>query len=359
MTPPTSIGPSIHTQIGVPLIRDSCSEAEDVLTTIFECNGHPRPGPGVATGPSELIAGRLASYLQIGYRCPALALHDSPGPAVGRSEDGHDLRPVGSEQGGGAGHLTPASQPVGKSRVNGAHTAAGLCKTVTVATYDRLHALRASSTGIRPSQALASGVPVVLGIVLGLFCVGSDYLLRYPWSLAGNVAGTWVLVAFAAGALAPRGSIVRSSVTGFVALVIATLVYYVATSFLWPRSAIGLLVPGVVVWSLVASVAGPLAGAAGAIWRGRIVGRRAPWLRGAAVGVIAAALFAEAAALWVESSEGAIPELLIATAIPLLLLRRRQDLVSAYAALGAFSLVAVPLMVLGQPVVFRLAGAGW
>jgi hypothetical protein len=213
----------------------------------------------------------------------------------------------------------------------------------------------------RPTEAAALSTAV--GIALGLVSVASDYLLRYPWALVGNVVGTWIVVAFAVGA-ATGPSTTRAAVCGLLALVVATITYYVATSFAWPSSAIGLLVPGVVAWTVVSVIAGPIAAAAGRAWRsGRLFGRERWWLRPLAVAGVSAVLAAEAGLVALRSTDadvllGAAAELAVALAIPLVLLRDARNRLTSYALAAIAVVVGLPVMSVSLPIVFRLAGSG-
>lgn len=212
-------------------------------------------------------------------------------------------------------------------------------------------------------RAAAVGFALGAGLLLGLLSVGSDYLLSYPWSMIGNVAGTWVLVAFAIGAVADR-SIARGAIAGLLALVTATVVYYAAMSLIWPPSSVSKLVPGVVVWGVVALVVGPGAGAAGAAWRGGAAGRSRPrWLRPVAVGAAAAVLAAEGAFLAVTASTsetllGAGVELVVAGMVPIALVGPARERALAYATLALVGLASLPVAGILIPAIFMLAGSG-
>ena len=208
------------------------------------------------------------------------------------------------------------------------------------------------------------GVPLVVGAVLGMVSVSSDYLLRQPWSAVGNLAGTWVLAAFAVGARSRQPSITRGAGSGLLSLVTAAIVYYLLTALLWPPEAIGRLVFGVIVWVLVAVAAGPVAGAAGASWRGASWPRSAQaWSRPVSVAAVAAMLFAEAMFLGLGTADADWPslvaELAIAAALPVVLLRSLSEIAVAYGAIAVLAFVGLPLTAILMPIVFKLAGAGW
>jgi hypothetical protein len=110
-------------------------------------------------------------------------------------------------------------------------------------------------------------IAVATGVALGTFSVLSDYFLHNPWAIAGNIAGTWVIVAFVVGALAMKGAAREGALAGLVALLSATVAYYVGTAIGWDVVNVARLVPGVLTWGAVALIAGPVAGGSGAVWR--------------------------------------------------------------------------------------------
>jgi hypothetical protein len=219
---------------------------------------------------------------------------------------------------------------------------------------------RLDTRGLRSVVA----VSVAAGIGLGLLSFASDYVLPHPWAMIGNVTGTWVLVAFAVGAICSERSLSAGIIAGLLALLLATPVYYLVTSLMWPSSSVGLLLFGLVVWSVVAAIVGPVAGGAGAVWRrGALLGRTSWWLRPAAVAGLSAVLAAEAAVYVVVTLDWdpvvVTAEALLGAALPLVLLRSFRDRVAAWVGLVVLVAVGLPVMVVGIPFAFRLAGGGW
>ncbi len=205
---------------------------------------------------------------------------------------------------------------------------------------------------------------LVVGVLLGLLSFTSDYLLRYPWSMVGNTAGTWVLAGFAVGALTGHGSVLRAALAGLGALAIATVVYYASMALVWPSESVPKLLPGVIVWGAASLIVGPAAGAAGGTWtRGLGQGGDRWWLRSVAVGLVAAVLAAEAVFRWggaayPDDYAVAGVELAVAALIPLALLRPVRERVTSLTTVVLVGGAAVPLLGLLIPIVFKLAGSG-
>jgi uncharacterized protein DUF6518 len=202
------------------------------------------------------------------------------------------------------------------------------------------------------------------GVALGTFSVLSDYFLHNPWAIAGNIAGTWVVVAFAVGALAMPGAARNGGMGGLVALLAATLAYYVGTSIAWDVVNVSRLLPGVLVWGGVSIAAGPIAGAAGAVWRRHSFRRRTDWwLPAIAVAVLAAPLAAEGLYLaWLFSGEdgatAGVAELLIGLSLPMWMLRPWRERRLAYATVAVLGIVGVAVLWLGLRELEMLAGSG-
>lgn len=202
------------------------------------------------------------------------------------------------------------------------------------------------------------------GIGLGLVSFLSDYVLPLPWSMIGNLTGTWMLVAFAVGAVASVRSMAWGVLAGPLALVTATVAYYAATAMTWPSSSAGHLLSGVVVWGIVSVLAGPLAGSAGVVWRrGRLGTRDGWWLRPAAVAGVAAVVAAEAVFLRIATIDSdplvVAAELLVAAVLPFGLLRTGRERATACGLMFLLGSVGLPVMAVVTPLLFRLAGGGW
>lgn len=207
-------------------------------------------------------------------------------------------------------------------------------------------------------------IAVAAGVALGAFSVFSDYFLTNPWAIAGNIAGTWVLVAFLVGAFSIKGAARDGALGGLVALLSATLTYYAGTSIAWDMVGLSRLLPGVIVWGAVAVLAGPTAGACGAVWRRRSFhGRTDWWIPAVAIGVVAAPLVAEGLYMaWLFTGEvGAVAgfaELALGLALPVWLLRSTTEWRVAYPALAAVGLLVLVAMGLGLRSIQMVAGSG-
>jgi uncharacterized protein DUF6518 len=207
-------------------------------------------------------------------------------------------------------------------------------------------------------------IAVAAGVALGTFSVLSDYFLTNPWAIAGNIAGTWVVVAFLVGAFAMKGAARQGALGGLVALLSATLVYYVGTSIGWDLVNVARLLPGVLTWGAVALVAGPVAGGAGAVWRRHSFRRRQQWwLPSVAIGILAAPLAAEGLylALQFAGEPGAIAgfvELIVGLALPVWLLRSWQEWRIAYSVMSTLGLIGLVALGYGLRALQMLAGSG-
>jgi hypothetical protein len=207
-------------------------------------------------------------------------------------------------------------------------------------------------------------IAVAAGVALGTLSVLSDYLLHNPWAIAGNIAGTWVVVAFAVGAYASTGFARDGAIAGLIALLSATVAYYIGTSVAWDAVNVARLLPGVLVWGAVSLVAGPVAGGAGAVWRRRrFRGRNDWWLAPIAVGVLCAPLAAEGLYIaWLFSqADGAVAgfaELAAGVVLPVWLLRSWQEWRVAYVTLSALGVLGLVALAIGLRAVQMLAGSG-
>ena len=131
---------------------------------------------------------------------------------------------------------------------------------------------------------------VGLGVALGAASWFADQL-AWPLSLLlpANAIGAWLGVAFVAGATGRN--VPLGALRGLLALATAVAAYYLLIRF----QAEGIRSVGAAhaatIWGLAAAVAGPVMGAAGAIWRG---GRG--WPRAISIALLAAVLVAEGVA---------------------------------------------------------------
>lgn len=207
-------------------------------------------------------------------------------------------------------------------------------------------------------------IAVAAGVALGTFSVLSDYFLSNPWAIAGNIAGTWVVVAFVVGAFAMTGAAREGAIGGLVALLAADLAYYAGTSIAWDMVGLSRLLPGVIVWGAVSVIAGPTAGAAGAVWRRRSFrGRTDWWLAGVAIGVVAGPLVSEGLYMaWLFSGEvgafAGFAELAFGLVLPVWLLRSTTEWRVAYPTLAVVGLLVLVAMGLGLRSIQMVAGSG-
>ena len=148
----------------------------------------------------------------------------------------------------------------------------------------------APDLAIRPSligRAVEGlGTSILVGAALGALAWLSDQL-QWPYSLLipANMIGVWLALAFALGASAR--TIPTGALRGLIGLLAAVAVYYLLYTLGAGYRAIG-AGHAATVWGLVALIAGPVMGGAGAVWR-HASGRP----RAVAVAVLAAALIAE------------------------------------------------------------------
>jgi hypothetical protein len=193
------------------------------------------------------------------------------------------------------------------------------------------------------------GTSIVAGVLLGGSAWFSDQL-SWPYSLLvpTNAIGVWVGVAFALGASArtlPTGAL-----RGLIGLLAAVAAYYLLFATLGAGyRAIG-AGHAATVWGLVALVAGPVMGGAGATWR-----HGHGWPRAAAVAVLSAALLAEGVTFGLgrlvrvdqlSTDPGALLfgiEILIGLALPALILASGERLRGYLAtlALGVAGAIAI------------------
>lgn len=185
-----------------------------------------------------------------------------------------------------------------------------------------------------------------LGAILGAAAWFSDQL-GWPLELAvpANTIGAWLAVAFIAGATGRTALL--GTVRGLVALLAAVAAYYLLIGALGQGIRSTGATHAATVWGLVALVAGPALGAAGATWRH---GRGLP--RAISVALLSAALVAEGVAFgaprwahWdrLDVDPGAIllaGEAAIGLALPVVLLDRGERL-RGYVALAAMTLIGL------------------
>jgi len=184
-----------------------------------------------------------------------------------------------------------------------------------------------------------------LGIVLGSASWFADQL-AWPYQLLvpANAIGAWLGVAFVAGATGR--TIPLGALRGLLALAAAVATYYLLIRLTGEGiRAVG-AAHAATVWGMVAMVAGPVMGAAGATWRhGR------GWPRAISVSLLAAALVAEsiglgapyllAGRLTVDPGTILMAAMaLLGFLLPALLLGRGERL-RGYISLGAIAAAAI------------------
>jgi len=194
---------------------------------------------------------------------------------------------------------------------------------------------------------LRQALPAVgLGIALGAGSWFSDQL-AWPFQLLvpTNAVGAWLAVAFAAGATGR--TVLLGALRGLVALLAAVAAYYLLIRFLGEGIRPIGAAHAATVWGLVAAIAGPALGAAGATWRhGR------GWPRAISASLLAAVFVAEGIAFgsarllpWddLAGDPGAVllvVEALVGLILPAILLGRGERL-RGYTSLVAISAVAL------------------
>jgi hypothetical protein len=205
----------------------------------------------------------------------------------------------------------------------------------------------APDLAIRPSLIARAveglGTSILVGAALGALAWLSDQL-QWPYSLLipANMIGVWLALAFALGASAR--TIPTGALRGLIGLLAAVAVYYLLYTLGAGYRAIG-AGHAATVWGLVALIAGPVMGGAGAVWR-HASGRP----RAVAVAVLAAALIAEGAVFGISrlvhvdqlaTDPGALlfgAEILIGLALPAILLRKGERF-SGYAVTAGFAIL--------------------
>lgn len=208
-----------------------------------------------------------------------------------------------------------------------------------------------AASDARPAPSLGSravagfGTSILVGIALGGAAWLSDQL-AWPYSLLipANAIGPWLAVAFGLGASAR--TIPTGAARGLVGLVAAVVGYYLLTAVFGSGiRAIGAS-HAATVWGVVAFIAGPIMGGAGAVWR-----YGTGWPRAVGVGLLAAALIGEGivfgGARILRFDQYAVDpgallflaEILIGLALPFALLRAGERL-RGYAATGALAVAA-------------------
>lgn len=189
------------------------------------------------------------------------------------------------------------------------------------------------------------GTSILFGAALGGAAWFADQL-QYPYSvlLPANAIGAWLGLAFALGASAR--SVPTGALRGLIGLLSAVADYYLLVATLGD----GIRVIGAghaaTIWGVVALIAGPVMGGAGALWR-----HGTGWPRAVAVALLAASLVAEGVAFGAQrisapieltTNPGALllaAEAALGVALSALLLRRGERL-RGYLATAALAIIA-------------------
>jgi hypothetical protein len=189
------------------------------------------------------------------------------------------------------------------------------------------------------------GASILGGAALGGAAWFADGL-AWPLSLLipANLIGIWLGVAFVLGASAR--TIPTGALRGVIGLLSAVAVYYVLiAAFGQGIRAIGAS-HAATIWGMVALLAGPALGGAGAVWR-----HGAGWPRAIGVALFASALFAEGFVFGaprlvhldqIAGDPGALlfaAEMIMGLLLPWFLLRR-DERVRGYAALAGLAVVS-------------------
>jgi hypothetical protein len=204
----------------------------------------------------------------------------------------------------------------------------------------------------RPARALllALAIGVALGALIG---VGARMARTMPADgpLVASLGAPWLVIAFAAGALA--GGRGMAALAGATTVVTGTLTYYALYALAGGGGRYALIMT--VAWSGAGAAVAAGFGCAGSAWRRA----RAPLGRAATAGIVAGALVGEAVLLGVEwaspwAERALVTELLAGLLIAVVLApgRRVVALIFTAAAAGVF--------VIGEGLVREtLRAAGW
>ncbi|MFJ6900697.1 DUF6518 family protein [Streptomyces hokutonensis] len=152
--------------------------------------------------------------------------------------------------------------PAGVSPLMTLEGLAGMTATQQRPNLSTLHGQRIA-VGIAASLAVGTGLGVLTNLAQGW--------LPGSWNQLANSGTVWSAVAFVAGALLATWGTAAAAAAGLAAEVGLVVGYYGYAEF--GRSGMGALAP-VVVWLVMAFVAGPLFGAVGAWWRCGTTSRR-------------------------------------------------------------------------------------
>jgi hypothetical protein len=186
------------------------------------------------------------------------------------------------------------------------------------------------------------------GAALGAAAWLSDQL-AWPYSLLlpANAIGAWLAVAFILGGSAR--TIPTGALRGLIGLLTAVAAYYLLFAVLGEGFRAAGAQHAATIWGVVALVAGPIMGGAGAVWR-----YGTGWPRALGVAVLAAALIGEAvvfggtrvARLEPVADPGSLlylVEFVVGLALPFLLLRADERLRGYVATVGLAVVAALAI----------------
>jgi hypothetical protein len=173
---------------------------------------------------------------------------------------------------------------------------------------------------------------VTTGLSVGVVTEIGQGLLPDGFSQIANSISPWLLVAFLLGSRMPDRR--WAAAAGFGALVFALIGYYAMTQL---RFGYGGSTGSLVLWSIAATVGGPVFGLAGWTWR-----VEDGWRRAAAIGLLAAVAIAEGCYLILILPEAAVGAgfVVVGLCAPLVLGRTVGERGRAYVAV-------VPALALG------------
>ena len=194
-----------------------------------------------------------------------------------------------------------------------------------------------------PHATLTTLTALAAGVVLGVLTNLAQGWLPGSWNQLANSGAVWSAAAFAAGAVfARRASLPAAAVAGLCAESGLVIGYYGYAEF--GRDGMGGLAAPLV-WLVMAFVAGPLFGVAGAWWRGSAARSRRMIGLAALAGVFGAEGLHYAWALHYAAQAWAC--LAVFVSVPLLLARTHRERALSLSAAVPLALLAYAALYLG------------
>ncbi len=111
-------------------------------------------------------------------------------------------------------------------------------------------------------STVALSVVFLTGIAIGAATLGLQKILPSSWNQLANSGAVWVVGTFVAGAVIRSAA--SAAIAGMLVLVGAVIGYYGCTTVLLHQDLTGSSVKGPIAWAVVALLAGPIFGLAGA-----------------------------------------------------------------------------------------------